>query len=324
MDVGTGLVNTFGFVSKNSFGEAVWLYKNQLFHDLQAIAALVSGKTAQLPEAFSARSVISIAVIAAYVIYFCVCFVPAEGKMRLAAGLKIAGILAVRCMIWLYLYMVDRLPDRITVPLLMMELVLIAGFGICDMVPRHRDRTAFRAARFLFYILCVVTALIAFGGNLQDVASEYKSRAAADERWNAMMDYCRKNGNNYYIIDVYSSTSYQGAPYSEKIFSEKSIFVDNTYKNYDVCGGWAVKSPLTRQKLARKGLKDIQGALCGAKKDNRTKTYFIAAPDKELGWLVQYYEKRRISVEPKRVDQIRTPSSAAAFEVYELKRKGAG
>ena len=139
-----------------------------------------------------------------------------------------------------------------------------------------------------------------------------------------MMDYCRKNGNNYYIIDVYSSTSYQGAPYSEKIFSEKSIFVDNTYKNYDVCGGWAVKSPLTRQKLARKGLKDIQGALCGAKKDNRTKTYFIAAPDKELGWLVQYYEKRRISVEPKRVDQIRTPSSAAAFEVYELKRKGAG
>lgn len=324
VDVGTGLEDTFGFVSKNSVGEAVWLYKNQLFRDLQVIALLVSGRTAHLPDDFSSRSVISIAVIAAYVIYFCVCFLPAEGKMRLAAGLKITGILIVRCVIWLYLYMVDRLPDRITIPLLLMELVLIAGFGICDMVPRHGGRTAFRAARVLFYILCVVTALIAFDGNRQDVASEYQSRAEADERWNAMMDYCRKNGNNYYIIDVYSSTSYHGAPYSEKIFSGKSLFVDNTYKNFDVCGGWAVKSPLTRQKLAGKGLKDIQGALCGARQDSRTKTYFIAGLDKDLGWLVQYYEKRRITVEVKRVDQIRTPSSAAAFDVYELKRKGAG
>ncbi|MDE7323004.1 MAG: hypothetical protein K2N73_09835 [Lachnospiraceae bacterium] len=322
VDVGTGLEDTFGFVSKNSVGEAVWLYKNQLFEDLQAIGALVSGRTAQLPEDFSSRSVISIAVIAAYVIYFCVCLLPAEGKLRLAAGLKMAGILTVRCVIWLYLYMVNRLPDRITIPLLMMELVVIAGFGICDMVPKQRVKTAFRAARSLFYILCIVTALIAFNGNLQSVESEYRNRAEADARWNAMMDYCRKNGNNYYIIDVYSSTSYQGAPYSEKIFSGKGIFVDNTYKNFDVCGGWAAKSPLTRQKLSRKGLKDIQGALCGTKTDNRTKTYFIADADKELGWLIQYYEKRRITIEPKRVDQIRTPSSAIAFDVYELKRKG--
>lgn len=43
VDVGTGLEDTFGFVSKNSVGEAVWLYKNQLFRDLQVIALLVSG-----------------------------------------------------------------------------------------------------------------------------------------------------------------------------------------------------------------------------------------------------------------------------------------
>lgn len=241
--------------------------------------------------------------------------------MRVITGLKTVGLLSVRSVLWLYLYMADRLPDRVTMPLLLMELVVLAGFGICDMTPRRRFKTAFRAARLSFYVLCVVAALIAFDGNRQSVRAEYDGRAMADARWNALMDYCRKNGNNYYIIDVYSSTSYRGAYYSEKIFSENGIFVDNSYKNFDICGGWTAKSPLAKQKLARSRIKDIQGALCAAKTGGQGNAYFIAAVDKELGWLIQYYDKRGIMIEIKRAGQIRTPYGEGAFDVYELVRK---
>lgn len=314
---GAGLKSTFGFVSKNSIGDALWLYKNRLLKDFQTIKALILGQPA---ADFTAGSIAGIAVIAAYLLYTFICLIPAEGKMRVIAVFKILGLLAVRGILWLYLYMVDRLPARVTTPLLMMELVMIAGFGICDIIPKKRFRTAFKAARFSFYILCVAVSLIAFNGNLQSLEAEYDSRTAADERWNALMDFCRKNGNNYYIIDVYSSTSYQGASYSEKIFSGGTFLVDNSYKNYDICGGWAAKSPLVRQKMDRSRLKDIQGALCSTAA-NRTKAYFIAGTDKELGWLVQYYEKRGIAIELKRIDQIRTPAAETAFDVYELKRK---
>lgn len=313
------LNDTFGFVSKNSIGEALWCYKNQLIKDFGTIKALLLGEEAGRLGDFSPESIISIAVIAAYLLYIFICLIPAGGKLKLAAGFKILGLLAVRCILWLYLYMVDRLLSRVTVPLLLMELVVLAGFGICDIRPKKKFRKAFGAARVLFYMLCVVVALIAFNGNLQNVRAEYDKRAAADERWNALMDYCRKNGNNYYIIDVYSSTSYRGTPYSEKVFTGENLFVDNSYKNFDICGGWAAKSPLARQKLERSRLKDIQGALCGMGAANRTKTYFIAGEGKELGWLEQYYEKRGILREIKCIGQICTPSGENVFAVYDLK-----
>lgn len=297
---GTGLKNTFGFISKNSIGEAVWLYKNQVLADFGIIRAQGGN--------FSPRAACSIAVAAAYLVYFLVCVVPAQGKQRYVSLFRIIALWSARSVLWLYLYMVDRLPERITMPLLMMELVVTAGFGICGIVARKK---------FIpFYVLYIAALLVTFSGSLSSVEHEYAIRATADERWNSLMDYCRKNGNNYYIIDVYSSTSYHGAPYSEKMFSKKGIYVDNSYKNFDICGGWAAKSPLTRQKLARSGLKDIQRSLAGRK------AYFIAGADKENGWLVQYYKMRGMAVEPECVDEIRTPSAepASAFYVYELKR----
>ena len=109
--------------------------------------------------------------------------------------------------------------------------------------------------------------------------------------------------------DWYSATSYQNAPYSEKIFTD----VDNTYKNFDYCGGWAAKSPLARQKLTRQHYRDVQSALGST-------AYFVTAPGKDLDWLVQYYQKRKITVTPVCQDQIRTTSSETAFDVYQLIR----
>ncbi len=280
---GSGLKKTFGFISKKSLKEALWQYKNQLQ---------------------SSHTLASVTVIVLYFLYILTGVVPARGKARVNAVLWLVFLVMVRSVLWLYLYMVDRLPDRVTVPLLMMELVALLGFWLGE-----GTVSAKRAAKILVTLLCITGTAVVLLGSLRAVQAEYDRRGAADARWNAMMDYCRKNGNNYYVMDVYSATSYQNAPYSEKIFTD----VDNTYKNFDYCGGWAAKSPLARQKLARQHYRDVQSALGST-------AYFVTAPGKDLDWLVQYYQKRKITVTPVCQDQIRTTSSETAFDVYQLIR----
>ena len=286
------LYSTFGFVSRNSVREALWKYKDQLT---------------------GSSSMAGAAVIVLYLLYLILCVAPVRGRQRAGAIAKLLGILAVRSVLWLYLCMVDRVLDRVTMPLLVAEFVMLAGFLLCDSAGERNGRT-YRAARLVSYLLCVAGAFASLAVSQQDVRAEYDRRVAADARWNAMMDYCRKNGNNYYIIDVYSSTSYQGAPYAEKMFTD----VDNSFKNFDLCGGWAAKSPLARQKLERYHFKDIQSALGGAETGRQAGAYFIADVNKNLDWLVQYYAKRGIAVSLERADQIRTEAGEPAFDVYEL------
>ncbi len=290
---GGGLHDTLGFVSRNSLREALWKYKDQLQNNVSLAGA---------------------AVAVLYLLYLLLCVVPARGKLRAGAVARIVCLLAIRSVLWLYLCMVDRVLDRVTMPLLMAEFGMLVSFLLCD---RQRTCGGAQRVRTAGCVLCIAGAFAAIAVSQRNVQAEYASRAAADARWNAMMDYCRKSGDNYYVIDVYSSTSYQGTPYSEKMFTD----VDNTYKNFDICGGWAAKSPIARQKLERHDIRDIQSALCAPRAGVRADTCLIAAADRDLDWLVQYYAKRGIAVEPRCVDQIGTDAAEPAFRVYELARK---
>ena len=300
---GTALNNTYGFISKNSIKEAMWLYKNQIFSCF--------GKNINM------MSVPLIAVAAAYLAYIFNCILLARGRRRLVSILTAAAILAVRSGLWLYLYMVDRVLPRVTTPLFAAELSVVIGFAICgaSLNDKSFPKTSRYAATVAFAVLIMMSFI-----NFHSVQQEYDMRAAADERWNALMDYCRRNGNNYYIVDVYSATSYGGAPYSEKMFLNANFEADNSYKNFDACGGWSLKSPFTRQKLEKRRLNDIQGALIGARGGDGVKTYFVADVDKELEWLVKYYKMRGFSVELECVGTMRTSSGEAAFNIYGLKR----
>ncbi len=311
-----GLHNTFGFVSKNDVRGALWLYRNQMLGDFSAVKSLVLRYVSASWEEPAGRIPVSMAVLGAYLLYFVTGVVMARGKMRGMAILKILGLLAVRSILWMYLCMVDRVLDRVAIPLLMMELVMLLGFWLCD-CPQQASNRVPKGGRAAASLLCMAGVIAIFAVNLQNIQYEYSKRAVADERWNAMMDYCRKNGNNYYVIDVYSATSYQNAPYSEKIFTD----VDNSYKNFELCGGWAAKSPLAKQKLEQYRFRDVQSALCASGTGGRAKAYFVVHVDKELDWLVQYYEKRGITIELKCIDQIQTSTAERAFDVYELAKK---
>lgn len=305
------LHNTFGFVSKNSVGEALWLYQNQFREDFRAIAGLMSGRR---DARFSASGILRLCAAAAYLLYIVWCVLCTKGRRRAATVWEILLLMVIRSVLWLYLYMVDRVLDRVTVPLLMTELVTIISLVLCgrqdveETCGGSAAGTVAKVTTCVIYALCILCGLAAFQKNLGSVQEEYDGRAKADARWGALADYCRENGQNYYVIDVYSSTSYNGISYSEKLFAD----ADNSYKNFDICGGWAAKSPLARQKLDRMGLKDVQDALYS------TKAYFVAAQGKDLLWLAEYYRKRGMDVEPVCVDKISVDDGETAFEVYVL------
>lgn len=318
---GVGLHDTFGFVSKNSVQEALWLYKNQFRKDFKVVEERILG----VGNGLSILEILRLTVAVAYLLYifWWIFFVRrCKGKKKVFALWNIMLLLAIRSILWMYLYMVDRVLERIVVPLLMLELVMLVGFAIGDMQAGKEDedrtlkaRTTTKVVIGVIYTVCIVCVVLAWKGTMDSVQLEYDKRAVADKRWNALMDYCRKNGQNYYVIDVYSSTSFDNAPYSEKIF----VNVDDSYKNFDICGGWAAKSPLTREKLGKMELKDIQNALCGKQQANKTKAFFIAVSGKDLNWLVEYYKKRGINITTVCIDKIDAEDVENLFDVYELR-----
>lgn len=286
------LPHTFGFVSKKNIREAAWGYCNRFLHNM---------------------SINDLVVAAAYILYLTSAALPLAGKRKPFWKILTEAVLLmlIRSALWLYLYMVDRVLDRVTVPIVMAELACIAGLLVNDAVCTD-DEAGSKIRRLAVCIGMMLLTTAAFWNNFCNVRDEFSAREAADGRWNAFLDYCRQNGDGYYLIDVYSSVSYEGAPYSEKLFCN----VDNSYKNFDYCGGWIAKSPVSRYKLEKRGFHDMQGALL---KGNGV--YFVAAPDRDMEWLVKYYARRGINAECICADEICTDSGDTAFLVYSVRRK---
>ena len=314
---GEALNSTFGFVTKNSVKEAIWLYKNYIISGFKALTGEFFGNKVNSEGVLG-----TYAVIGAYVIYAMVCLLQMNGKEKGQAVLKILALFLIRSILWMYLYMVDRVLGRVTTPLIMMELAVLIAFILKDLpVSEDNDNsqkdkiaTIFNGMTNAIAVLLAALFLVsALAVSNRVLTEEYNNRIIADERWNMLMDYCRSNDKGYYVIDVYSSTSFNGAPYSEKIFKN----VDNSYKNFDICGGWAAKSPVYEQKLAKMNLKSIKSALY--EKQNND-TFFVAGADKDLSWLSAFYKKYGQQAEPVCIDEIRTPDNEVIFKIFSVKK----
>lgn len=282
-----GLAKTAGFISKNSLKEALWLYKEHL-------VGMQDG-------------VISYVLLAAYLSYVLL----AGSRKKSGCYWKIILLLVIRSILWLYLYMVERSVERITCPLLFTELLVLLGWIVQETHIKWIDAKNPIYARIQVsgvYVLLGVCAFVALISNTKRVRTEYENRERINSRWESLIAYCKENEEAYYVVDVYSSTSYEGIFYSEKIFED----VDNSYRNFDICGGWLSKSPLMQQKLAKSGISDLESALYPEQK-----AYFIADCDKDLTWLVDYYASKGQNVQPERIDTI-YDGDTACFAVYQL------
>lgn len=286
---GHSLTITAGFVSKNSLSEAIWLYKEQVLHAKSGVYAYM--------------------LLAAYISFVLL----AGGRKKSGCYWKMALLLVIRSILWIYLFMVDRALDRITCPLLFTEFMVLLGWIIQESIqamPMAKNYVYVKLQAIGAYSLLGICAIFALYMNTQKLQAEYEARERVNSRWESLLAYCAGHEDAYYVVDVYSSTSYEGISYSEKIYKD----VDNTYRNFDICGGWLSKSPLMYEKLKKMQIATLEEAL--VKKEN---VYFVATPDKDLTWLVDYYAFKGKIVNPLRVDTIYFDDTEC-FAVYYLQK----
>lgn len=242
-------------------------------------------------------------------------------------------VVCVGGMLWSYLLMQGRMVDRVTHPLYLAQILLAAGlWGTagnrqlkmrtaekCDAVG-HTDaaivcsdvenadvshnvntRSTGRIHSVMTAAVCGVILLLCIlrvPGMWQGVAQEQTRRETVNQTNEDVFAYCKKHASTLFLEDVYSTVAY-----SEKIMLDR----DKPF-NYDLLGGWLVKSPLTKQKLSAFGY-----ASMGEAARSSEKVCLLADEGTDMSWLTEYLEERG---EPGML--LRIGSAGEGVEVYQF------
>lgn len=242
-------------------------------------------------------------------------------------------VVCVGGMLWSYLLMQGRMVDRVTHPLYLAQILLAAGlWGTagnrqlkmrtaekCDAVG-HTDaaivcsdvenadvshnvntRSTGRIHTVMTAAVCSVILLLCIlrvPGMWQGVAREQTRRETVNQTNEDVFAYCEKHASTLFLEDVYSTVAY-----SEKIMLDR----DKPF-NYDLLGGWLVKSPLTRQKLSAFGY-----ASMGEAARSSEKVCLLADEGTDMSWLTEYLEEQG---EPGML--LRIGSAGEGVEVYQF------
>lgn len=210
--------------------------------------------------------------------------------------IKIPMFIGIRTVCWLYIIFRNRTPDRITHGLFFVELLLLFSLFVTEW---KKKRTSCITASA---IACIILVL-SLPGLFSRAWTEQEQREKINGEWILLQEYCKEHSENFYVIDVYSTVDY-----SEKMFER----VDNSYRNYDLCGGWSAKSPLYEKKLAQRNIGNLEQAL--AEKEH---VFFVSKVSRGIEWLEEYYEQKENPHTPEIVDEIGL-NGEVRFVIYKL------
>lgn len=240
-------------------------------------------------------------VIVGYLAVFSIMVVNSIKKKKVLSNIgigagKLIFLFAVRTALWMFILIRGRDPVRITHSLYLMEFCILAA-----MLHMEAKAALFRTkCPAIFPAIMVLAAVISLPDSVSSIDREYEARAAANVVDGSMKAYCRANEENFYFMDVYSAVSYplptyQGTPYSEKMFAD----VDNRLGNYDIMGGWLVKSPSYDKKLAAFGMDSMEEGIL-----HHENVYMMAELEKGTDYIVSYFREQGTQVSVELADTI--------------------
>lgn len=239
---------------------------------------------------------------------------------------KLALLALMRTVSWMYLIMRGRTPDRITVSLYLCEVMILSAMLLSQMhafyaeyrkllrkekspakkadqsggrdglrteeLPQEKRRAPYLPLYRKYWRLTVVLILTALAlkpalQGMKEVEAEQERRESVNAEWDALRAYFVQHEENFYLLDVYSTVAY----------SERMFPADNRYRNYEICGGWASKSPVYAEKLSRYGIGNIESDLL-----NMNNLYFVTREDRATDWIKDYYRCKGCHVRVARED----------------------
>ena len=190
------------------------------------------------------------------------------------------------CALWMFIILRDRMLTRISTPLYLGMMSAFAGLLLAQIqTPGGREETwsrwlgdwAVKAAAFGL----VLTSLLIIPGSVTDVTAQAAVRKETNQVNEMVLEYCSQSPEVLYLEDVYSTVSF-----SEKIgVDRKKPF------NYDLLGGWLVKSPLTDRKLAAFGLESMGLAVSGS-----GQVRLLSEAQSDLTWLENFWTEQGVDV----------------------------
>ncbi len=248
-----------------------------------------------------------VVIVAGYV------FVLAAGLLNghLAILWQLLLLGGMRTVSWMYIFMRGRFFDRVNHSLYLCEILILMAMLLAELKQIYAVRKK-RSAITIFTTFTVLVFSVVFGYyaviGVQDALTE-KTEMEAEYAayYQPLQDYCAAHPDSYFLIDVYSYTTAY-----EPLFTAG----DSDYRNYDICGGWAAKSPLYQQKLAYAGIDDLTEDLAGL-----DDVYFISKDLREIDWLAAYYEVKGYAVEVTAVDHIDVEDDVG-YTVYAVSYAG--
>ncbi|MCM1537910.1 MAG: hypothetical protein NC254_05895 [bacterium] len=258
-------------------------------------------------------------VIAMYILIF----LTAMMQWDYSVPWKLALLAFMRTVSWMYLIMRGRAPERITVSLYLCEVLILSAMLVCQMDAYYAEyrrklsqrrtddhagsaegsgsgalRKKARAPYLPMYrrywratVLLILTALVLVPAlqNIREVGEEQRRRERVNAEWEQMRSYFAAHEENFYLLDVYSTVAY----------SERMFPADNSYRNYELCGGWAAKSPIYAEKLSRYGIGNIESDLL-----HMNNLYFVTRADRGTDWIAAYYRSKGYDVRAAREDVV--------------------
>ncbi|MCR5675187.1 MAG: hypothetical protein K6G16_05685 [Lachnospiraceae bacterium] len=227
-------------------------------------------------------------------------------------------LFACRTALWLYILTRGRDPVRIMHPLCFVELSVLTGTFLMQTIsarkevvretgehretdPREMFVMAVRGAAMLFVI---VTGFVYLGNGFRLIGAERAKREAANAPYEALHAYCASHRDNLYFLDVYSS-----------VRESKPLFRETAKKgrpdNLDLLGGWAVKSPVWRDKLERFGFDEAEEAMIS------DGVFFVADAASDVSWITDYYAAKGTAVTVTAEDRV--SGGADTFVIYSVR-----
>lgn len=188
--------------------------------------------------------------------------------------------------LWLYLLLQGRMVERVTHPLYLAQILLFAGMLFAESCAE--DAVKLRVADAEAWSLGLAAGMCALAGLacLPCVVSRIEAEAGRREEVNAaneaVMDYCRAHPKTLYLEDVYSTVTY-----SEKLMTDR----DKPF-NYDLLGGWLVKSPLTSRKLSAFGFSSMGEAVRAGEGVS-----ILAEEGADMSWLKEFFADTGVEAE---------------------------
>lgn len=203
--------------------------------------------------------------------------------------------------LWLFLLLRDRIVDRVVHPLYLTQILLFFGLWLGTGAPEEEPGKNPSKSRVSLCLLACVLGAVALVGlpfTARTIGQECARRETVNAENQAVMAYCAARQNWLFLEDVYSTVD----------FSER-ITVDRQKPfNYDLLGGWLVKSPLTARKLAAFGFSSMGEALRSG-----GNVFLLCSTQTDMDWLRAYFAEEELPY-----GVVRTGSAAEGVDLYQV------